>query len=82
MPYPGSEEYNKLKLQGININIDEMDYHKPKAYIAPGRNEKEIKRKVLKGLFLFYIRPKILFGILKEIKSLSQIIMIIQRLLK
>ncbi len=82
MPYPGSEEYNKLKLQGININIDEMDYHKPKAYIAPGRNEKEIKRKVLKGLFLFYIRPKILFGILKEIKSLSQIIMIIRRLLK
>lgn len=81
MPYPGSDEFNKLKFQGIKINIDELNYHKPKAYLPPGRNSKEIRLKVLKGLFLFYIRPKILIGVLKEIKSISQIIMIIRRLI-
>lgn len=80
VPYPGSEEYNKLKSQGIKLNLDGMNYHKPKAYIAPGRNEREIRGKILKALFLFYIRPRILFGVLKEIKSLSQIIMIIRRI--
>ncbi|MDW7973399.1 MAG: radical SAM protein, partial [Thermodesulfovibrio sp.] len=81
MPYPGSDEFNKLKFQGIKINIDELNYHKPKAYLPPGRTSKDIRLKVLKGLFLFYIRPKILIGVLKEIKSLSQIIMIIRRLI-
>lgn len=80
MPYPGSEEYNKLKQKGVKINIDELNFHKTKAYSPSGRKATEIRLKVLKGFFLFYVRPNVMFKVLKEIKSLSQVKMIIKRM--
>lgn len=81
-PFPGSEIYEKLKKSGQlnNLNYDRLYIHSI-SYSPKGISKGQMKRLQRKAHLRFYLRPKILLNLLREIKSFSQIKVILRRAL-
>jgi len=70
LPLPGSEMYNTLKendeLQGLDwdkVTFDSV------SYVPNGMTSKELKGLQKKAFFSFFLRPKILYRLLKSVRS-------------
>jgi len=81
-PFPGSQIYYELKENG---RIREIDYNKlyihSISFQHPKIRDKQLRWLIRKAYLRFYLRPKILWGIAKEIKSLSQITILVRRVI-
>jgi len=73
-PFPGSEIYERLRADGSMppVNLDNLYIHNI-SYSPPGISRKEMVSYPRKAHLKFYLRPKILWGILREIRSLDQL---------
>jgi len=82
MPLPGSEIYNELKNKGLlkRIDADHFFVHDV-AYVPEGLTKQEIKRLQRKAYIGFYLRPKIIWCLLKEIKTPGHLSRLIKRFL-
>lgn len=78
--YPGTDITNSLlgRKKIDKINYDSFMYYKID-YVPEGLTEKELKNLQRKAFLEFYLRPKILFSLLKEINSLEHFKFILQR---
>ncbi len=80
IPLPGSELWEKLKKEGKLKNIE---WHRffvhDVAYTDEGLRAEDIKRLQRKAILKFYLRPKIIINIIKEIKSLKHLIFLLRR---
>lgn len=81
MPLPGSEIYERFKKQGMK----EVDYNHffvhDVGYVPKGITRKEMKNIQRKAYIGFYLRPKIIIGLLKQIISVKQFIKLFKRFL-
>lgn len=82
-PFPGSEMYDELKAQGKldNLDYDELYIHNL-SYCDESIPESELIRIQRWSHFKFYLRPRIILGLLKEIHSFTQLKIIFQRAMK
>ncbi len=79
-PFPGSTEYAKLKSAGKLKNIDYSHlYIHEIVYTNEFVSRKKLKWLQIKAHLLFYLRLRIIFNLIKEIKSLQQLKIIFQR---
>ncbi|MBU0957482.1 MAG: B12-binding domain-containing radical SAM protein [Nanoarchaeota archaeon] len=78
--YPNTEITNKLIEEG---KLEELDYDNfifyKVGYVPEGLTAKEMKKLQRKAFLGFYLRPKILWGMLKDINSFEQIKFIAKR---
>lgn len=82
LPLPGSEIYRKLKDEGKlkHLDFDDIIAH----HITPINENltmKQLKRLRLQAFLEFYLRPRIIWGLLSEIKSWEQVTYITKRIL-
>jgi len=82
-PFPGSSMYDELKEKGElgNLDYDELYIHNL-GYCHKSIPEDDLIRLQRSVHFRFYLRPKIIFGIMKEIHSFTQLKIIFQRAMK
>jgi len=82
MPLPGSEIYNVLKEEGKldKLRIDHFFVHDV-GFIPEGMTEKELKKLQKKAYLGFYLRPRIIFGLLKDIKNFKHFKFLFKRFL-
>lgn len=81
MPLPGSEVYKKLKEQGMKeINYNHFFVHDV-GFVPKGLTQKEMKNIQRKAYLEFYLRPRIVFGLIREINSLKQFVRLFNRFL-
>jgi anaerobic magnesium-protoporphyrin IX monomethyl ester cyclase len=87
IPLPGTIEFQSLESKGI-INIDSCNwenYYTGKfslpPYIPDGMTSEELLKMVSIAYRSFYLRPKIIKGILKDISSVSEIKHLLHRVL-
>ncbi len=78
--YPGTEITNKLLQEGkiSKINYDSFMYYKID-YVPEGLTEKELKNLQRTAFLKFYLRPKILLSLIREINSFEHFKFILQR---
>ena len=82
MPVPGSEMTEKLKKEGKLGNIDSSRVVINKiSYVSDKLTRNQLKRLILKAYAIFYLRPKIISGLLTEISSLEQLMFILKRVI-
>jgi radical SAM superfamily enzyme YgiQ (UPF0313 family) len=80
MPVPGSEMTEKLKKEGKLGNIDTSRVVINKiSYVSDKLTRNQLKGLILKAYATFYLRPKIISGLLTEISSLEQLMFILRR---
>jgi len=80
MPLPGSKIYGLLRENKELDNIKWANFFVHNvAYSPKGISPKKLKRFRQRAYLEFYLRPRILFGILKEIKSFSHFKFLIRR---
>ena len=78
-PVPGTVVYNELNLKLNNLIFDKLSlYSIPLTF--GDFSAKKLKVFLMMANIKFYFRPKIIFGILKEIQSFDQVLTIIKRL--
>ena len=79
-PFPGSELYCQLKESGDldRVDLEKMYIHSV-AYHPPAISSTALARLQRNAHLRFYLRPKIIFGLLKEIRSWSQIKILLAR---
>ncbi len=83
LPVPGSEVYNKLKRKGQLNNVSFRDITYWNVIHTPEKLTKsQLKRLRLRAYAEFYLRPRILVGILSEIQSLEHLKFILKRITK
>lgn len=84
-PYPGTPITKRLQAEG-QLNIKDEDWPKfilaDVAYSPPGISKDELKRLRRYGFLRFYLRPKILFKMLSEIKSPKHFLTVFQRIFR
>ena len=69
MPLPGSEIHRDLKAKGLeHLDYDRFFVHDV-AYVPKGMTHQEMKNLQRKAYLQFYLRPKIILNIFKEIMS-------------
>lgn len=80
MPLPGSELWDRLKEEGRlgNIDWDRFFVHDV-AYVDEGIDPAEIKRLQRNAYIRFYIRPRIIFRIIREIRSFRHLKFLLRR---
>ena len=80
MPLPGTELYENYKLTHKDIQWDNFFYYRTIGDMTdmPVRKLRRLHQKAFVG---FYCRPRILLGILKEIKTVEQVKKIMGRIL-
>lgn len=80
-PFPGTDIYEELVKLGELSNIDYDNFSLEKIVWAPkGMSIKKLKNLRRKAFIIFYMRPKILFKMLSEIKNLENFKFIILRM--
>lgn len=81
LPLPGTEAYDYLVTnnQLENKNWENFLPNRYVVYSPPGVSFKELRKLQQKAFFEFYLRPRIIFGILREIKSLKHFWYILKR---
>ncbi len=81
MPLPGSELYQKWLER---TNTKEVDWNKFLYYqIVPGVSDIDpgiLKRYLKEALIKFYLRPRVIFGMLREIKTRNQLYVLLKRM--
>jgi anaerobic magnesium-protoporphyrin IX monomethyl ester cyclase len=79
-PFPGSPIYYELKASGalMNLNYDDLYIHTLN-YEHPLISQKQLKAFLRSAYLRFYLRPWVLRGVLGEIKSLTQMKIILKR---
>jgi radical SAM superfamily enzyme YgiQ (UPF0313 family) len=82
MPVPGSEMTTHLKEQGklTAVDSDRIVINKI-SYVAEKLTKNQLKHLFLKAYIGFYLRPKIIWGLFAEIKSLEQVMFILRRVI-
>jgi radical SAM superfamily enzyme YgiQ (UPF0313 family) len=84
-PYPGTPITRKLIARG-ELNLNEQDWEKyilaDVVYSPPGISRKQLKNLRRLGFYRFYLRPKILFKLLCEIKSPKHFYIVFKRIFK
>jgi len=84
-PYPGTPITNKL-IESGELKIDEQDWEKyilaDVAYSPPGISKRQLKNLRRLGFLRFYLRPKILIKMLREIKSPKHFLTVFKRIFK
>lgn len=79
-PFPGSELYDDLKASGALATIDyEKMYIHSIAYNPPAVPEKKLILMQRNAHLKFYLRPRILWGLLKEIRGWTQVRVLLSR---
>jgi len=82
MPLPGSELWDTLKAEG---RIDAIDWDRffvhDVAYADPEVRVEDIKRLQRAAYLRFYLRPRIILNILREIKSFRHFRFLMKRFL-
>jgi radical SAM superfamily enzyme YgiQ (UPF0313 family) len=79
-PFPGSRIYEKLKMRGALDGIDYSSLYIHKiAYAPEGITKKQLETLQKKAHLRFYMRPRIMAGLLSEIKSPAQVRTVIAR---
>lgn len=70
LPLPGSEMYDFLKARGEldKINWDKVSFDSI-SYVPKSMTEKELRQLQRKGFLSFYLRPKIIWKLLKDLRS-------------
>ncbi len=70
MPLPGSEIYNELKSRGEldSIDPDHFFVHDV-GYVPAGMTRAELKNLQRRAYLQFYLRPRIVYGLMKDIKT-------------
>lgn len=82
-PFPGSQIYEDLKAAGELEGIDPGSlYIHHVVYAPPHMSRKKLARLQRNAHLKFYLRPHILWGLVSEIKSWSQLKMVVKRALK
>jgi len=83
LPVTGCEMYKKLKKEGKLDNIDfkDMTFHNI-VYVPEKLTLGQLKRLRLRAYLEFYLRPRIIWGMLSEIQSLEHFKFIFRRVLK
>lgn len=74
MPLPGSELWDDLEKKGLlsNVDFDKFFVHNV-ACVPEGMKESDMKTFQRKAYISFYLRPKIIMKLLKEITSLAHL---------
>lgn len=74
MPLPGSELWDELEKKGMlsNVDFDKFFVHNV-ACVPEGMKESDMKRFQRKAYISFYLRPKIIIKLLKEITSITHL---------
>jgi radical SAM superfamily enzyme YgiQ (UPF0313 family) len=79
MPLPGSSLYAQLKRDGMDkIDYDHFFVHDV-GYVPQGLTRKRIKNIQRRAYLEFYLRPKIIVDLFKEITSVKQLCRLIKR---
>jgi len=79
MPLPGSSLYAQLKHDGMDsIDSDHFFVHDV-GYVPQGLTRKRLKNIQRRAYLEFYLRPKIIVGLIKEITSFRQLCRLIKR---
>ena len=79
VPLPGTEVYNDLVKAGKLNDLNWEDYSYSKVVYVPGGLTKEkLKSYQRKAILQFYLRPKILFYLVKNIKSVKHFCYILE----
>lgn len=82
MPLPGSELWDSLKKEGRLSNIDwERFFVHDVAYVDKGIDPADIKSLQRKAYIRFYLRPRIIYGLIREIKSFRHLKFLLLRFL-
>ena len=80
MPLPGSETYESLKGKGLLKDIEWKHFFVHDiTYIPEGFSRKKLRRLRQRAYLEFYLRPMIVFRILKEIKSFKHLTYLLKR---
>ncbi len=83
LPGPGSEMTEKLKKEGKLKDLDFNDIYAQNIIYAPDNlTFSQVKRFRIRAYFEFYMRPRILFGVLSEIKSFEQFRFLLGRVIQ
>lgn len=70
MPLPGTESYNKLKEEGKLAGLKWESYtYSTVVYVPDGLTKQKLKSYQQKAILGFYLRPKIILHLIKNIKS-------------
>lgn len=82
MPLVGSEIYYRLKEEGgmEELDTDSFFVHDV-AYVPEGMTKKELKNLQRWGYLRFYMRPRLMYRLLKEIKGLGHLKFLTKRFL-
>jgi len=83
-PYPGTSDYFELEAKKeytFDINTSNHSLHTI-SYIPKTLTKKNLKHLRLKAFMRFYLRPKILFKLLSEIKDMTHFKFILKRALR
>lgn len=82
LPFPGTKIFNKLLGDGLitlgNMDWDSFQFNRV-VYAPPGITPAILRAVMRKGFRKFYFRPKIIFGLLREIHSVEQFRTILKR---
>ncbi|MFA6525924.1 MAG: radical SAM protein [Candidatus Buchananbacteria bacterium] len=79
MPLPGTEIYKELNASGkLAIDHDHFFVHDV-GYVPAGMTREEMKDIQRSAYLQFYLRPKIIWGLVKEMSSLRQLRWLIRR---
>ena len=80
MPLPGSKIYEDLKLnKRLDPEVTKHFFVHDVGYVPEGLTVKKLKDLQRKAYFSFYLRPKILWDILKDIKNINHLMKLIYR---
>lgn len=80
LPLPGSEMYEKLKEECKLNNINWNNFFVTKVAYSENITKEELKKFQKEAFLKFYLRPKIILGMLKNVKSLKQFKYLISRI--
>jgi radical SAM superfamily enzyme YgiQ (UPF0313 family) len=82
MPLPGSEIYNELRSRGEldSIDPDHFFVHDV-GYVPQGMKKSDIKNLQRRAYLEFYLRPRIIYGLLKDIKTPRHSYLLMKRFL-
>lgn len=82
MPLPGSDIYNELKSRGEldSIDPDHFFVHDV-GYVPPGMTRRQIKNLQRRAYLGFYLRPRIIYGLLRDIMTPRHFFLLVKRFL-
>ncbi len=83
-PFPGTEATGKLIKNGEIAEISDEEWTKfilaDVVYAPPGMTKSQIKNLRKKAILKFYLRPKIIFKLIKGIRNLEHLKLILKRI--